>query len=72
MQALAAFGAPLHDLTLDDLTKSDAVFQIGLPPSRVDILSGVWSGGTSMRVAARGCALSCKRLVQGPGNGPTI
>jgi hypothetical protein len=41
MQALAAFGAPLHDLTLDDLTKSDTVFQVGVPPSRIDILSGV-------------------------------
>ena len=41
MQALASFGAPLHDLTLDDLTKSDTVFQIGVPPSRVDILTGV-------------------------------
>ena len=41
MQALTAFGAPLHDLTLDDLTRSDTVFQIGVPPSRVDILTGV-------------------------------
>ena len=41
MQALRAFGAPLHDLTEDDLTRPDTVFQIGLPPSRVDILTGV-------------------------------
>jgi hypothetical protein len=41
MQALAAFGAPLHELTLDDLTKSDTVFQVGVPPSRIDILFGV-------------------------------
>ena len=41
MQALTAFGAPLHDLTLDDLTRLDTVFQIGVPPSRVDILTGV-------------------------------
>ena len=39
--ALIAFGAPLADLTLDDLTKPDTVFQIGVEPGRVDILSGV-------------------------------
>jgi len=39
--ALKAFGAPLADLTLDDLTKPDTVFQIGVVPSRVDILSGI-------------------------------
>jgi hypothetical protein len=41
IRALTAFGAPLHDLTLDDLIKSDTVFQIGVPPSRVDILTGI-------------------------------
>jgi hypothetical protein len=41
MTALQRFGAPLHDLTRDDLTRADTVFQIGLPPARVDILSGV-------------------------------
>lgn len=41
MRALMAFGAPLMDLTLDDLTKTDTVFQIGVEPSRVDILSGI-------------------------------
>jgi hypothetical protein len=32
LQALTAFGAPLHDLTLDDLTRSDTVFQIPAGP----------------------------------------
>lgn len=41
LQALSAFGAPLFDLTLEDLTRPDTVFQIGLPPSRIDILSGI-------------------------------
>ena len=41
LTALASFGAPLHDLTIDDLAKPDTVFQIGLPPARVDILSGI-------------------------------
>jgi hypothetical protein len=41
LEALRVFGAPLFDLTLDDLTGDDTVFQIGLPPSRIDILTGV-------------------------------
>ena len=31
----------MFDLTAADLTRPDTVFQIGLPPGRVDILSGV-------------------------------
>ena len=41
LEALRRFGAPLFDLTVDDLTGPDTVFQIGLPPSRIDVLSGV-------------------------------
>ena len=41
LAALRAFGAPLFDLTRDDLTRSDTVFQMGLPPSRIDLLSGI-------------------------------
>jgi len=41
LTALARFGAPLFDLTARDLTRPDTVFQIGLPPSRIDILSGI-------------------------------
>lgn len=29
------------DLTIDDLMKRDTVFQIGVEPSRVDVLSGI-------------------------------
>jgi len=41
LQALAAFGAPLFDLSVDDLTRTDTVFQMGVPPSRIDILAGI-------------------------------
>jgi hypothetical protein len=41
LRALTAFGAPLDDLSVDDLTRPDTVFQIGLPPARIDILSGI-------------------------------
>jgi hypothetical protein len=39
--ALAAFGAPLFDLTLDDLSRPGTVFQIGVPPGRIDILTAI-------------------------------
>ena len=40
-RALAAFGAPLDDLTVDDLTSADVIFQIGVPPLRVDIITSI-------------------------------
>lgn len=57
-RALAAFGAPLADLgvTDADLTRPDVVAQFGLPPSRIDILTGVsgltFSDAWSRRVGA--------------------
>lgn len=39
--ALAAFGAPLDQLTVDDLSADDVVFQIGMAPNRIDILTTV-------------------------------
>jgi hypothetical protein len=41
--ALAEFGAPLDELhiTMNDLQRSEAVIQIGLPPRRIDLLSDV-------------------------------
>ena len=41
LRALAAFGAPLSDLSIEDLTRPDTVFQMGVPPARIDILSGI-------------------------------
>jgi hypothetical protein len=41
LAALREFGAPLFDLSRADLTRPDTVFQIGLPPSRIDVLSSV-------------------------------
>lgn len=40
-EALATFGAPLAGLTVDDLSTPDIVFQIGLPPRRIDILTTI-------------------------------
>lgn len=40
-RALEAFGAPTHDLTVDDLSDPDLVFQVGIEPRRIDILSSI-------------------------------
>jgi hypothetical protein len=39
--ALEFFGAPLDDLEPRDLQSPDLVFQIGLPPSRIDLLTSI-------------------------------
>ena len=40
VRAIERFGAPLHDLTKADLLKDDTVFQIGVAPRRIDIITG--------------------------------
>ena len=39
--ALKAFGAPLRDLTESDLVSPGVVFQIGVEPVRVDVLTAI-------------------------------
>ena len=39
--ALTKFGAPLHDLGVEDLSTPGIVFQIGVEPSRIDILTAI-------------------------------
>ena len=39
MTALASFGAPLQDLAEEDFARPGIVFQIGVPPGRIDILT---------------------------------
>jgi predicted nucleotidyltransferase len=39
LRALREFGAPLRDLTVDDLMAPDTFYQIGLPPNRIDIIT---------------------------------
>ena len=41
LKALEDFGAPSGDLSLEDLQKEDIVFQIGVAPRRIDILTSV-------------------------------
>lgn len=40
-RALEKFGAPLSQLTLEDLQKPDLIFQIGVAPRRIDILTSI-------------------------------
>jgi predicted nucleotidyltransferase len=39
LQALRRFGAPLHNLTREDLLKDGTIFQIGVAPRRIDIIT---------------------------------
>jgi hypothetical protein len=39
--ALAAFGAPLQDLTVDDLSVPGTIFQIGVAPIRIDVITAI-------------------------------
>jgi len=39
--ALKEFGAPLKDLTQETFAKKGIIFQIGLPPRRIDILTEI-------------------------------
>lgn len=41
MQALRSFRAPLMGLKETDLATEDLIFQIGIPPNRIDIITGI-------------------------------
>lgn len=43
------FGAPLFDLTLEDLQTSGMVFQFGVVPSRIDVITEI--GGVDFEAA---------------------
>lgn len=40
-RALASFGAPMHDLSVDDLHVPGTIFQIGIAPNRIDVLTSI-------------------------------
>jgi hypothetical protein len=40
-RALQTFGAPLFDLNIEDLKTPGMVFQIGLVPSRIDVITQI-------------------------------
>lgn len=57
VRALQAFGAPLLGLTEQDLARPDIVFQMGVPPNRIDVVTGIdgvtFSDAWPARVATR-------------------
>jgi len=55
LRAVRRFGAPLHSLTKADLVKEGTVFQIGVAPRRIDIItaaSGLNFGEASSRATS--------------------
>jgi predicted nucleotidyltransferase len=40
IRAIKRFGAPLHGLSVADLQHDDTVFQIGVAPRRIDLITG--------------------------------
>jgi len=41
MRSLRRFGCPLHGLTVGDLSVPGTIFQIGVPPWRIDLLTSI-------------------------------
>jgi predicted nucleotidyltransferase len=41
LRALDAFGAPRHGLTAADLQTEGTIYQVGVPPNRVDVITTV-------------------------------
>jgi hypothetical protein len=39
IRALSRFGAPLHNLTKEDLLEDGTIFQVGVAPRRIDIIT---------------------------------
>ncbi len=73
VKALRAFGAPLLDLTEHDLAGPDLVFQIGLAPVRIDVVTSIdgvdfteaWGERFRTRFAGQPAAvLSRRHLIQ--------
>lgn len=56
--ALDAFGAPRHGLTVDDLASAGTIYQVGVPPHRVDVITTVdgvpfdqaWTGRVEVNI----------------------
>jgi predicted nucleotidyltransferase len=52
-RALADFGAPLEQISVEDLSTPGTIFQIGVEPNRIDLITDIgidWSRAWSNRV----------------------
>jgi hypothetical protein len=69
--ALADFGAPLQDLTVSDLSRPGLIFQIGVEPIRIDVITGIdgvefseaWAERMPARFADENVAVLSRRLL---------
>ena len=81
LAALRRFGAPLADLTVDDLATPGTIFQMGMAPNRIDLLTSLdgldfdsaWTrrvpssyGGSRIHVLSRQDLITNKRTVGRP------
>ena len=57
LRALVSFGAPLQDLSEEDLAGPGLIFQIGVPPVRIDVITSIdavdFSAAWDARVEAK-------------------
>ncbi len=55
-RALVEFGAPMSNLTVEDLSAPGTIFQIGVAPNRIDVLTSIegveFDGAWERRVAS--------------------
>jgi hypothetical protein len=61
LRAVRRFGAPLHDLTKADLEKEGTVFQIGVAPRRIDIITAA-SGLTFDQASSRAATVEIEGI----------
>jgi len=61
LRAVRRFGAPLHDLTKSDLEKEGTVFQIGVAPRRIDIITAA-SGLTFDQASSRAATVEIEGI----------
>ncbi len=73
VRALRAFGAPTRDLAITDLTTEGTIFQIGVPPLRIDVITAIdgvqfdeaWEARVATRFADQPAAvLSRQHLIR--------
>jgi hypothetical protein len=57
LRALRRFGAPLFDLSTADLARTGTVFQLGVPPRRIDLLTSI--DGVTFATAWKG-RITCR------------
>jgi hypothetical protein len=62
LRAIRRFGAPLHNLTKADLEKEGTVFQIGIAPRRIDIITAA-SGLNFEQASSRATTVEVEGIV---------